>query len=418
MADVTAECSSGAIAFPRVRLKPEVYKTFDGKTIVEDELLHFLAMKIRTLSQDEIVLLAANSFDSEWIETSKKTLFELCPSTQRNISHKGAQKDVNNIKSCLKVLNECGDNVPRFVSHYLDELPPVTFTNMDVCGLLRKVGQLHTEVSSVKHALHLQTEISEGLRAGTAEVSRRVGALENYADHGYAGHIASVRRLDARNASTTGPTSAAAASEADGSAGGTEAPRVEHREGDSQGLPLLTVERATPAAASGVTLPSPGSPKWSQVVKQGQRKRSETADAKQGLRTGKSTTGQKKAGKTIVGTGAAGGIKVVTTKQVNVFATKFSPEIDAETLRAHLEKKLCHKVSCQRIVTMNSRYASFKISAECKDVGDMYNPELWPEGAYVRRFYEPRKTGFIGANTDGLSAGVLNVPATGVTAQV
>ena len=105
---------------------------------VEDELLHFLAIKIRALSQDEIVLLAASNFDSDWIEASKKMLFELCPTTQRNISHKGAQKDVNNIKSCLKVLNECGDNIPRFVSHYLDELPPVTFTNMDVCGLLQK----------------------------------------------------------------------------------------------------------------------------------------------------------------------------------------------------------------------------------------------------------------------------------------
>lgn len=374
---------------------------------MEDELLHFPAMKIRTLSQDEIVLLAANSFDSEWIETSKKTLFELCPTTQRKISHKGAQKDVNNIKSCLKVLNECEDIVPRFVSHYLDELPPVTFTNMDVCGLLRKLEQLHTEVSAMKHALHLQTETSEGLRAVTADVTRRVGALENYADHGCAGHIASVRRLDTVNASAADSISAAAASGADGSAGGTEAPRGEHREGDPQGPPLLTVERATPAATTGLTTPSPGSPKWSQVVKRGQRKRTESADAKQGLRTGKSTSGQKKAGKTIVGTGAAGNIKVVTTKLVSLFATKFSPEIDAETLRAHLEEKLCREVSCQRIVTMNSRYASFKISAECKDVGDMYNPELWPEGAYVRRFYEPRKAGFTGANVNaaGLSAG-------------
>lgn len=84
-------------------------------------------------------------------------LFELCPTTQRNISHKGAQKDANNIKSCLKVLNECGDNVPRFVSYYLDKLPPVTFSNMDVCGLLCKVEQLHAEVSAMKHALHRQT---------------------------------------------------------------------------------------------------------------------------------------------------------------------------------------------------------------------------------------------------------------------
>lgn len=55
-------------------------------------------MKSRTLSQDEIVLLAVNTIDSERIEASKKVLFELCPSSQRNISHKGVQKDTNNIK--------------------------------------------------------------------------------------------------------------------------------------------------------------------------------------------------------------------------------------------------------------------------------------------------------------------------------
>ena len=110
-------------------------------------------------SQDEIILLAANNFDSDWMEASKKMLFELCPTTQRNISHKGAQKDANNIKSCLKVLNECGDNVPRFVSHYLDVmwlLPTWTYA---------KVEQLHNEVSAMKHVLHRQTETSEGLRA-------------------------------------------------------------------------------------------------------------------------------------------------------------------------------------------------------------------------------------------------------------
>lgn len=103
--------------------KPEVYRSVDGKVIVKDELLNFLAVKSRTLSQDEIVLLAVNTFDSERIEASKKVLFELCPSSQLNISHKGAQKDTNNIKSCLKVLSECGENVPRFVSYYLEDLP-------------------------------------------------------------------------------------------------------------------------------------------------------------------------------------------------------------------------------------------------------------------------------------------------------
>lgn len=106
------------------RTKPEIFKTVDGKLIVEDEFLNFVVTKMRTLSQDEIVMLASTNFPSEWIEESKKLLFEVCPkTTQRCVLYKGPQKDINNVKACLKVLNECGEDIPRFVSFYLDELP-------------------------------------------------------------------------------------------------------------------------------------------------------------------------------------------------------------------------------------------------------------------------------------------------------
>lgn len=104
---------------------------------------------MRTLSHDEIILLVSNNFSSEWIEESKRLLFEMCMSTIRSIKHKGPQKDINNIKDCLKVLNECGENIPRFVSHYLDELPPVGFGNMDASALLSRVEQLSREVSNL-----------------------------------------------------------------------------------------------------------------------------------------------------------------------------------------------------------------------------------------------------------------------------
>lgn len=45
------------------------------------------------------------------------------------------------------------------------------------------------------------------------------------------------------------------------------------------------------------------------------------------------------------------------------------------------------------------------VSAECKGVGVMYNPELWPEGTLVRRYYESRKT----------AASTNAVPSTGGT---
>ncbi|MEQ2255334.1 hypothetical protein ILYODFUR_012875 [Ilyodon furcidens] len=94
------------------RSKLEVYEPTCGKVIVEDEFLHFISDRIKTMLQDEIVLLAANNFSSDWIEESKRLLYELCPTKQRNIKHKDAQKDTNNIKDCLKLLNEHGENIP------------------------------------------------------------------------------------------------------------------------------------------------------------------------------------------------------------------------------------------------------------------------------------------------------------------
>lgn len=61
-----------ASVLKRSRLKPEIYNTVDGKVIVEDEFINFLAVKIKTLCQNEIVLLAAKTFDSDWIEGLKE----------------------------------------------------------------------------------------------------------------------------------------------------------------------------------------------------------------------------------------------------------------------------------------------------------------------------------------------------------
>lgn len=92
--------------------------------------------------------------------------------------------------------------------------------------------------------------------------------------------------------------------------------------------------------------------------------------------------------KPIIGTGTVGNIRVVKTKLVSVFASKFSPDLDAETLSGYLKEKLGREITCQRIDTVHRRCGSFKITAECDEVNEMYDLELWPEGALVRRYYQ------------------------------
>lgn len=48
-----------APVFKRPQLKTDAYKSIDDKIIVEDKLLNLMAIKFRTMCQDEIVLLAS-----------------------------------------------------------------------------------------------------------------------------------------------------------------------------------------------------------------------------------------------------------------------------------------------------------------------------------------------------------------------
>lgn len=368
-----AAAAAARVAADRVcsRTKPEIYETASGKLIVEDEFLNFLVIKMRTLSQDEIVLLASNNFSSEWIEESKRLLFEICPkTTQRNVSHKGPQKDINNIKACLKVLNECGENIPRFVSHYLDDLPPITFGSIDVSALLGRMEQLNTEVSSMKRALETQANVCGDLQALTVDVTRRVTALEKPRGPSGSDHI----------------TGAA-------------------QEGEMQHTNFAVSEMTLNTVVMPGTPPQiqPQSPKWTDIVKEGRKLKSvpDNVVARPKTRINDySKRVRKPMG--IVGTGTASNIRVIKTKLVSVFATRFSPDLDADTLRNYLSEKLDRSVVCRKIESAQNRFSSFHVTAECNETAEMYDPQLWPAGTYVRRYYEARRpSGTLGSGGGG-----------------
>lgn len=90
------------------RTKPQIYKTNHGKVIVEDELLNFLALKMRIMLRS----LAAKTFDSKWIEAWKRVWSEVCSTTQL----------------CVAL-----------------QWPPVTFTSLDVSQQLEILERLQVQ---------------------------------------------------------------------------------------------------------------------------------------------------------------------------------------------------------------------------------------------------------------------------------
>ncbi len=345
------------------RIKPEIYTTIDGKTIVEDELLSFLSVKLKTVPQDDIILMAVNHFGSEWIENSKKVLFELCPGTgQRCVAYKGQLKDVNNVKSCLKLLNEVGENVPRFVSYHLDDLPSVTFNSLDVSCLVSKIDRLSVELASMKNTVSKQSTECENLHGITTDISKRLSVIEEpSASKGIA-----ATTMASEEVQLHGPS---------------------HREPAPAPSALSVIEET---AGGGIEVAM--SPAWSRVLKHGKSKQRSGKRFIAAVQN-KTSMNPPREKKTygIVGTGAVENIHAVTTKRVSVFVTKLAPDLDSETLASYLKEQLSRDVTCQKIGTEYTRYSSFKVTAECKEVAEMYAPQLWPEGTYVRRFYENRK---------------------------
>ncbi|CAL9685358.1 unnamed protein product [Knipowitschia caucasica] len=289
--------------------------------------------------------------------------------------------------------------------------------------------QLHSDIGAMRCALQLQGEVCADLRVITADVNRRVCSLECTGEETQKSEVLCRRDLRVGQACVTevaltggrdnigsalvnrsgGSSSEAAPVTTETTSGSLSAVRVDgsdyaHSSGGSD-----------EANADGGTTQLPGSPKWSTVLKRGKPH----PGGKTGTRH-TSVPGLRKPGKSvvIVGTGAAGHqINTVTTKLVSVFASKFSPDLDVKTLSDYLQEQLDREVMCQKIATANSRFSSFKVTAECNEVAEMYKPEIWPVGAYVRRFYEPRSgragvSGSNGGTLGGLKSGALSANVT------
>ncbi|KAK7877979.1 hypothetical protein WMY93_031359 [Mugilogobius chulae] len=184
----------------------------------------------------------------------------------------------------------------------------------------------------------VKAEASEGLRTAALNVSDRVCALELRASQGGPGGVASTGEASANSANTTEGKAVTADCNP-----GADRPA------------LVRAERSSSAENTGKPMPPSETPKWSTVAKRGERQRQQQREQAAAAATAAKPvtrhhpSGQRKGGKTVVGTGATGSIKMIKTKLVSVFASKFSPDLEAETLRTYLSDKLGHDVTFTKL---------------------------------------------------------------------
>lgn len=231
----------------------------------------------------------------------------------------------------------------------------MTFKNLDVLSLLSKMERLHSEIPTLRHVVKLQADIGENLRSVTATIGSRVDAVERQLEPSNGGGLAilvgeKTKELAKKRANGSFPGSSADPSCVRAPA----SPRTK--------LTLSDVRVCAKAGeGSGTTsvCPSPGGiadnlPKWSRVVKKGWAQ-SNHVEGQIALRAGKLIGGDLSLLVLVLK-----GVRVIGTKLVSVFATKFSPDLDAKTLSEYLSGPLGCSVNCQHIVTGGKSYSLFK----------------------------------------------------------
>ena len=340
--------------------------------IVVDEMLCFLVCKMQVLDPDTLVRLITTTYKIENIEASKKRLFNLC-GTFRNVQHKGEKKDALHVKDMIKLLQERGTDVPTFVCRPDDlaKLPPITFDSIDVSALLSQMQKTQDEMALLKATMDSQSKVVKDLAAVNSGLDVRLTRMEKkYDDPFYRDNV-----LTQDNSEQTIPMSIAGNNK-EGSC-----QQVDGKKTDGRGT-------------------------WTEVMKRGRR---DTAPVDKCQSRAKNTptpqipsaapqpvqprtgTSRKKKRQGVVGTVDTPDISTVKTKVVHMFATRFLPDLEAETLQVYLQKKLQIAVICRKIDTERKRFSSFQVTVECEDPKTLYDPNIWPNGAYVRRYYELRK---------------------------
>lgn len=96
----------------------------------------------------------------------------------------------------------------------------------------------------------------------------------------------------------------------------------------------------------------------------------------------------------IVGTRSGTGITAVRpVRNIALFVSRLSPNVDPEALRAHVEEiaGVEGSTECEPLTQRHPNYISFKITIKempKENIGELYKPENWHQDILVKRWFD------------------------------
>ena len=71
-----------------------------------------------------------------------------------------------------------------------------------------------------------------------------------------------------------------------------------------------------------------------------------------------------------------------------MFISRLKPDTCTDMIDKHINEKCKLVLTSERLITKYNTYASFVIRCPFVDIPHLLQPEMWPEGAILKKYYE------------------------------
>ena len=373
---------------------------------VVNDLLCFVSTARNTFTADNIVLNVVGFYKDEDIKKAKATLYQICRETPVNRKQCASQPNpsVSHTKDIIQLFEKAEreeTDLPKFLASGFMSLPPSTgfesFASV-VCSLRDEITALRLEVTEVRKASEKDSKSMENVNCIIQDVAeiklllhsspnRTISNQERTADGnsaraGIQPQQDSDQQDSDRNENSAARSSTTAGDRLPGSYAGAVSDSAVR-----QNLQRRNVQAARSTESYGLHLaPNEdyndasefrGSQPW-QVQGGARRGRYNRAPARRINIAGTRTT-------TSAGLSAA-------PRVLDVYVGGCGLETNVDNLSSFCNEQGVNLQKCELLPSRAQWCRAYKISVDADAKDTVFSAEFWPEGIYVRRFFNARNT--------------------------
>lgn len=374
--------------------------------VIVNELLCFISNKLDVIDNDSLIQLCHRTFSNEDATEAKNIMKEAC--TSRNLlgslritDRIGTDKLKRNIEDIVAMAHKLGDGGPSFVAKDLRKLPPVNFDNIDVTHLLWRLEKLEVEVKSLKETGDKTCTIMEDMLK-----SDQPGPRENSTNDDRIKRLRTATHPLTTDKNGISKPSKSHLSKPKGGQDNSEylnlpIPIKNSRNMTSLKSLRLNRDSLTPPRTSYVdnsvlelneniqsneckSATNCGRP-YSQVLREG-------------VEIPWQIAGKKRKPKTISGALTNTGEARAAERTTAIFTSWWWKEFNCEGVLKFLKEKHGLSAVCEDVETRAKQYKCFKITFKVTDDINLFDPNLWPKGVRVAKFFNRPKRSNVNDN--------------------